>query len=160
MTPPAKAPVLLVRTVPVERFGPLVESCAQVFPGHPLWALTSPNRAEELAGGGRLARILAPEGLAQGFRPALDLSSEKLPVFHAVVVPWGNASGAGYGNVLAALRPLRARHWYGAPRSASLRPLGPCARRWHHVREGLCHALAALPAAVLALLLDRPFPRA
>jgi hypothetical protein len=102
-----KAPILVVRTVSVEKFSPVLDACHTRWPHHPLLVVTNSTRGSEL-------RMVTP-----------------IPCDHAleaVVVPVGNRGGSGYANVMRACRDLRARTWFLAAYSRELNEL--TAQQW------------------------------
>ena len=110
-------PVLIARTVSIEKLATVIESCRAEWPERPLWVLTNAGRAAEVEALAGVARAIRYEGGAGGFSAGVELETE----LWAVVVPVANAGGSGYANVLRACRGLRARRWALCARCSRLR---------------------------------------
>lgn len=128
-----KAPILIVRTVSVEKLAPVLDACRARWPHHPLIVVTSPARGSELRTDPRIAEIIPYATGAAGFVAPIRCDH----VLEAVVVPVGNRGGSGYANVLRASRELRARTWFLASFSRDLQELSAAAWRWRWQREVL-----------------------
>ncbi len=113
------APILIVRTVSVEKLSAVLEACRTRWPEHPLVVVTNPGRVGELRTDPRIAEVRALAVGSGGFGEAITYP-ERLA---AVVVPVGNRNGSGYANVLRACRTLRADGWFLASYAQTLRPL-------------------------------------
>jgi len=97
------APVVIFRTVSVEKMSPVLDACGAKWQGHPLWVVSSPSRVGELNLDGRVDRVLKYEGVAAGFDRPLKQDLKAV----AVVVPVANKGGSGYGNVLRVAAGIR-----------------------------------------------------
>lgn len=123
-----KAPILIVRTVSVEKLSPVLDACRARWPQHPLLVVTNQARGSELRTDSRIAEIIPYATGAEGFvRP--------IPCDHAleaVVVPVSNRGGSGYANVMRACRDLRTQTWFLASYSRALseRTAGQWTRQW------------------------------
>jgi hypothetical protein len=139
-----KAPVLVVRTVSVEKLSPVLDACRAHWPGHPLIVVTSPARGSELRTDPRITEIIPYATGAEGF--VAPIRSEH--ALEAVVIPVANRGGSGYGNVLRACRDLAAQRWFLASYSRELTELTRAGwtRRW------CVEALLAIPARLLGRL--------
>lgn len=113
------APVLIIRTVSVEKLSPVLDACRARWPENPLIIVTSPARGSELRTDPRITEIIPYPTGASGFEE--PIRSEH--ALEAVVVPVANRSGSGYANVMRACRRLNARSWYLASYSRELRAL-------------------------------------
>jgi hypothetical protein len=120
-----KAPILIVRTVSVEKLSPVLDACRARWPQHPLLVVSSPARGSELRADLRIAEIIPYETGATGF--VAPIACEH--ALEAVVVPVGNRGGSGYANVLRACRELRTQRWFLAAYSRDLTELTPSAWR-------------------------------
>jgi hypothetical protein len=121
-------PILIVRTVSVEKLSPVLDACATRWPGHPLIVVSSPGRGSELRTDPRVTEIIPYATGAEGF--AAPIVCEH--ALEAVVVPVANRGGSGYANVMRACRRLDTRTWFLASYARELFHLSPAAwsRRW------------------------------
>lgn len=135
-------PILIVRTVSVEKLAPVLDACAARWPGHPLLVVTSPARGSELRLDPRITEIVPYATGAAGFEEAIICEHQ----IEAVVVPVANRGGSGYANVMRACRGLDARRWFLASYARNLTELTRAAwnRRWR------CERLLEHPARWLA----------
>jgi hypothetical protein len=122
------APILIVRTVSVEKLSPVLDACAARWPGHPLLVVSSPGRGSELRTDPRVTEIIPYATGAEGF--VVPILCEH--ALEAVVVPVANRGGSGYANVMRACRALDTRTWWIASYARDLLELSPAAwsRRW------------------------------
>jgi hypothetical protein len=125
------APILIVRTVSVEKLSPVLDACRARWPHHPLLVVTNAARGSELRTDARIAEIIPYATGAEGFVAPIPCDHE----LEAVVVPVGNRGGSGYANVLRACRALRTRTWFLASYSRDLLELSAGAWAWHCRRE-------------------------
>jgi hypothetical protein len=139
-----KAPILIVRTVSVEKLSPVLDACRVRWPEHPLLVVTNVARGSELRSDTRIAEIIPYATGAAGFVSPIVCEH----ALEAVVVPVGNRGGSGYANVLRACRALRARTWFLASYSRMLVQLSSAAWAWRWRRELILQA----PARGLARL--------
>lgn len=119
------APILIVRTVSVEKLSPVLDACRARWPQHPLLVVTNAVRGSELRSDSRIAEIIPYATGAEGFVASIPCDH----ALEAVVVPIGNHGGSGYANVLRACRDLRSRTWFLAAYSRELNELS--ARQWN-----------------------------
>lgn len=114
-----KRPILIVRTVSIEKLASVLQLCALRWPGHPLWVVTSPSRAGEVSRFELVARVVSYDGGSGGFSDPIAVDE---PVA-CVVVPVANEGGSGYGNVLRACRRTKTERFALSPRCLRLKPL-------------------------------------
>jgi hypothetical protein len=133
------APILIVRTVSVEKLSPVLDACRAQWPEHPLFVVTTAARAGELRADPRIAEVISHGGAVGGGFDAPIASEHAL---EAVVVPVANRGGSGYANVLQACRNLRARTWFLARYSRELVELSARAWTWRARRERLLEPIA------------------
>ena len=136
-------PVLIVRTVSVEKLSPVLDACAARWPGHPLLVVSSPGRGSELRTDPRVTEIIPYATGAEGFVAPIVCEH----VLEAVVVPVANRGGSGYANVMRACRGLDTRTWWVASYARELLELSSAAwsRRWR------MELALAVPARLLAI---------
>lgn len=96
-------PILIIRTVSVEKLSTVLDSCRRRWPENPIEVLTSPGREGELSLDGRLSRVIV-QTASDGFSSPVHYDGE----VEALVIPVANRSGSGYANVLLACRFVRA----------------------------------------------------
>lgn len=125
------APILVVRTVSVEKLSPVLDACRARWPHHPILVVTNATRGSELRTDGRIAEIIPYATGAEGFVAPIPCDHQ----LEAVVVPIGNRDGSGYANVLRACRGLRARTWFLASYSRELVELRRTGWTWRWRRE-------------------------
>ncbi|HLP07708.1 MAG TPA: hypothetical protein VK178_06050 [Opitutaceae bacterium] len=130
-----KAPVLIVRTVSVEKLSAVLDACRSRWPEHPLVVVTNPGRLGELRADPRIAEVVSYATGADGFSEAIEYPEP----LAAVVVPVGNRDGSGYANVMRACCGLRPASWYLASYSRTLIPVtrsGWSLRWWTEILLG------------------------
>jgi len=132
-----KLPILIIRTVSVEKLAPVLDACAARWPGHPLMVVTSPARGSELRTDPRITEIVPYATGATGFEQPITCDHE----LEAVVVPVANRGGSGYANVMRACRGLRTQTWFLASYSRELTALSRTA--WNR-RSGMELALQCI----------------
>lgn len=138
------APILVVRTVSVEKLSPVLDACRTRWPHSPIFVVTNPARGSELRTDTRIAEIIPYATGAEGFVTPITCDH----TLEAVVVPVGNRGGSGYANVMRACRALRARTWFLASYSRELTELRNAQWAWRWRREFLLQ----VPARALAWL--------
>lgn len=123
-----KHPVLIVRTVSVEKLAPVLTTCAKKWPQHPLVVVSSPARGSELQTDPRITEIIPYATAAEGFIHPIQCEH----ALEAVVVPVANRGGSGYANVMRACQHLQTRRWFLASFAQELQELAPFTwkRRW------------------------------
>jgi len=114
-----RLPILIVRTVSVEKLAPVLDACEARWPGHPLMVVTSPARGSELRTDPRITEIVPYATGAAGFVDPIICEH----ALEAVVVPVANHRGSGYANVMRACRSLDARSWFLASYARELTEL-------------------------------------
>lgn len=121
-------PILIVRTVSVEKLAPVLDACAGRWPAHPILVVTSPAHGSELRADPRITEIIPYETGTIGFGAPIQCEH----ALEAVVVPVANRGGSGYANVMRACRALETRSWYLARYARDLTELSRSAwtRRW------------------------------
>lgn len=128
-------PILIVRTVSVEKLSLLLDLCRQRWPEHPIWLVSSPNRVKELEDDARISKVIAhslgPSGFDQPF--VIEDTPE------AVVFPLGNRRGGGYGNVFATFGSLKPGQFFLAPFGRELRPVSPLVLKVKYLIERGLH---------------------
>ncbi|BET66029.1 hypothetical protein ASA1KI_09470 [Opitutales bacterium ASA1] len=146
-----KAPVLVVRTVSVEKLAAVLDACRARWPDRPILVVTNPARATELRDDPRIHAVVPHDTTDDGFtRPiAYDHPLE------AVVVPVANRGGSGYANVLRACRDLDARSWFLASGASTLTGLSRGRWAWKWRSELLLERLVGSPARLWRRLLVR-----
>lgn len=131
------SPIVIFRTVSVEKMSPVLNACQERWLDHPIWIVTSRNRVEEMERDVRVERSIPFDG-AMGFeRPfSLDAKAE------AVVVPTANKWATGYGNVLNAALGVDASTYYICSRCRTLLAFGKSGFMWRARRERFLIGLA------------------
>lgn len=117
-------PILVVRTVSVEKLSPVLDACRTRWPDRPILVVTNPTRGSELRTDARITEIIPYDTGAAGFVAPIRCEH----ALEAVVVPVANRGGSGYANVMRACRRLDARSWFLASYSRELQELSR--RRW------------------------------
>ncbi len=115
-----KKPILIVRTVSVEKISEALDLCLEKWPGHPLIVATTANRSKELANDNRIDRLEIVDTGPRGYDRIFHLEEH----LEAVVFPIGNKNGSGYGNVFRAFSSLCARNFYMSPYCRDFRSMG------------------------------------
>lgn len=135
-------PILIVRTVSVEKLSPVLDACRSHWPENPLIVVTSPARGSELRTDPRITEIIPYSTGTSGFEEPIRCEH----ALEAVVVPVANRGGSGYANVLRACRRLNARTWFLASHARELTELSPAtwSRCWR------TELALAVPARLLA----------
>lgn len=113
----ALAPVIILRTVSVEKLSTVLDLCNARWPNHALHVLTSANRAGELKQDHRVSRVTAYPNEDAGFASLLTRIQGPAT---SIVIPIGNQTGCGYGNVFQAIPWLITQHYFLAPYCQSL----------------------------------------
>ena len=123
-----KLPILIVRTVSVEKLSSVFDSCAMRWPRHPVLVVTSPTRYDELRADSRISEIVLYATRTTGFSEPIACDRE----LEAVIVPVANRGGTGYANVMRACQNLNTRSWFLASSCRDFTELtrGAWARRW------------------------------
>ena len=111
-----KKPILVVRSVSIEKLSAVLDACVQEWPGHPVYVVSSPNRIVELELDERVDKALPYIVGASGFRKPFAWAE----ALEAVVFPVGNRYGGGYANVFKAFSRLKAKSFYRAAYSKEL----------------------------------------
>jgi hypothetical protein len=148
---PSDSPVLIFRTVSIEKMDAVLAACRARWPQAPLAVLSSPNRKAELLADPRVAEVVSVVLGPEGFPPRLGLSRR----FAAVVVPLGNRRGSGYANVFTAARSCSTGGHFLARYCAELQSVSRTGLWLRSTAETLLLALA-LPFAWLAAALLVP----
>lgn len=145
------APVLIVRTVSVEKLATVISACTTRWPGHPLWVVSNSGRSVELRADPQIARVVPYEMGPGGFTAPIKCAHPLV----ALVVPVANRTGSGYANVLRASTTLRAQTRYIASYARDLRARGPlwwaCHWRAELALQWLAYRLGHLWGAWLRL---------
>lgn len=144
------APVLIVRTVSVEKLSPVLDACAARWPGHPLVVVTSAGRGAELRLDPRVADIVPYVVGPGGFDAPIDHAGP----LAAVVVPVANRRGSGYANVLRSCRGLRPAEWVLASYARDLRPVSRVGWAWRWRSELTLGAVARVLGRAWARTFD------
>lgn len=100
-----KRPILIIRTVSIEKLSQVIASCKEQWPFHPVWVLTLPGREGELEVDSRINRVIvfpSETGEFQGYYETPDY-------FEVLAIPTVNHSGWGYANVYRALSTIHTR---------------------------------------------------
>ena len=148
-----KNPVLILRTVSVEKLSSALDLAGDRWPGHPLAVATSVNRLTELSDDPRIDRLYAIETGTGGFERPLKLEE----TFEAIVFPLGNAHGSGYGNVFRACRRLSAKSFYISPYCRELRYAGFFRLKLKYLIENILENVLAVVGRFGAWRLMRQF---
>ena len=137
-------PILIVRTVSVEKLSPVLDACGARWPEHALIVVTSPARGSELRTDPRITEIIPYSTGTEGFVAPIPCEH----AIEAVVVPVANHGGSGYANVMRACRGLDTRSWFLASYARNLQQFTPTGwtRRWKN------ELLLAMPARWLGRL--------
>ena len=113
------APILIIRTVSIEKLSSVIDACHTRWPGHPIVVVSNPGRIGELRLDPRIEDIIPYFMGLKGFDKPILISTK----FEAVVVPIANRRGSGYANVLRACRKLKASTWFLASYSRQLKSI-------------------------------------
>ncbi len=138
-------PILIVRTVSVERLSTVLNCSLDRWPGHPIWVVTSQNRVGELVTDGRIDRVEGREGGYLNF----GCRYESDTFYEAVVLPLANRKGSGYSNVLRSFSRVRCHGFFLSPFCRYLRPVS---RTSLVLKAGIEEIIAASLRPVGALL--------
>lgn len=116
MNATALQPILILRTVSIEKLSPVLDLCQDKWPGHPLYVATSENRVGELKTDPRIENVFPYQ------HDWADLKESSLieENIHCVVIPIGNQRGSGYANVFESALALPTSHISLAPYCQSL----------------------------------------
>lgn len=114
-----KKPILVVRSVSLEKLSAVLNACIYKWPEHPVYVVSSLNRIAELELDDRVNKALACEVGAEGFRKPFAWDEP----LEAVVFPIGNRSGGGYANVFKAFSQLKTKAFYCAAFCQELYPM-------------------------------------
>jgi hypothetical protein len=146
-----KLPVLIVRTVSVEKLSGVLDACHQRWPNNPISVLTGAGREGELALDPRIDRVITLPQSTRGFSTLFDHDDE----VESLVIPVAHRSGSGYANVLKACRTIRARKRFIASYSRELQEISPLRWsirwRWEYLLEK--------PSRLIAHMLSRRIVR-
>lgn len=119
-------PIIVIRTVSVEKMSPVLEACHRNWNGHDIWVVSNLGRAEEMRRDLRVARVI--ENRPGDYSRPLKMDT----VFEAVVVPVANEGGSGYGNVFGAVLGMSSSSYWLCSRC---RQLIPVSRGWFRYRK-------------------------
>lgn len=149
--------MLVVRCVSVEKMDAILDICRDQWPDDKITVLTNGRRFAEIADDPRVDEALhLPELDQEGFNGVWSTSRK----FRRIVVPLGNASGVGFTNVFCFLSWIRAREWFIAPRSASLKPIAQSQLKRMIRKEQVVRMLSSPLASILSKMLFSKEPSA
>lgn len=131
-------PVLIVRTVSLEKLSAVLDACRTRWPDRPLWVVTSPGRAGELKRDPRVAGLVPYTMGPGGFDAPIAFPGEA----EAIVVPTANWRGAGYANVLRAARTVAVRQRFLASYARELVGVSRAGWAWRWRSELALGAIA------------------
>lgn len=113
-----KRPIIVFRTVSVEKMSPVLEACAARWATSPIWVVSNAGRADEMRNDKRVSEVIVIQSGDFSSPVEVDTLAE------AVVVPVANEGGSGYGNVLAASLAISAERFFICSRCRALSELG------------------------------------
>lgn len=113
-----RRPVVILRTVSVEKMSPVLEACAARWASSPIWVVSNAGRADEMRNDKRVTEVIVIQTGDFSSPVSVDTLAE------AVVVPVANEGGSGYGNVLAVSLAISAKSFFICSRCRVLFELG------------------------------------
>lgn len=119
-------PVVIIRTVSVEKMSSVLDACKARWGDSPLWVVSSTGRVEEMRRDIRVTRVLSHDGGVEGFQKPVIVEYK----FSSVVVPVSNEGGSGYGNVFRAASALESGDYFMCSRCRKLKLLGKSGFKW------------------------------
>lgn len=97
-------PILIVRTVSLEKLSFVLDLCRERWPQHPIHIISSENRLAELQNDARITETHTYKMGKTGFDHPFDYSERAA----ALIIPIANQRGSGYGNVFKAFSSVKA----------------------------------------------------
>lgn len=121
-------PVLVVRTVSVEKLSMVLDACVSRWPERSIWILTTPARLTEVSRDVRVGGVIEYRSVEGGYWEKTVIEKR----FISVVVPVANEGGSGYANVLRACSRIETEAFYICSRCKLLVELSSSEfnRRW------------------------------